>query len=144
MGERVRPSRSGLAAIELVIAVGVFTLCAAVCMGLLVRADGLSRSAGDLTRAVGEARTAAECYKAAAGDLSRTAELTGGALDGEALTLFYDGAWTRSAEESASFSLTMVPRQIGEPQVREAELQVTGPDGEALLAWTVAAWEDGP
>lgn len=143
MGERVRPSRSGLAAIELVIAVGVFTLCAAVCMGLLVRADSLSHSAGDLTQGVSEARSAAECYKAVGGDLIRTAELTGGERDGDSLSVFYDDAWTRSGAESAAFTLTLTPRETGDPRVKEAELLVTGPEGETLLDWSVAAWEDG-
>ena len=69
MGQRIRPSRSGLVAIELVIAVGVFALCAAIAIGLLVRAELSSGESADLTRAVSEARTAAECYKAAGGDL---------------------------------------------------------------------------
>ncbi len=142
MEERVRPGRSGLAAIEMVIAVGVFALCAAVCMGLLVRADSLSRSAGDLTRAVEEARSAAECYKAAGGDLARAAALSEGEPSAEVLTLRYDASWTRTEREDASFTLTLTPRKAEGP-VREAELAVTGPDGARLLCWTVAAWEDG-
>ena len=36
MGQRIRPSRSGLVAIELVIAVGVFALCAAIAIVCVV------------------------------------------------------------------------------------------------------------
>ena len=42
--ERIRPTRSGLFMIELLIAVGVFTLCAAVCVGLFVRSEVMRRS----------------------------------------------------------------------------------------------------
>ena len=34
--ERIKPTRSGLFAIELLIAVGVFSLCAAICVGLFL------------------------------------------------------------------------------------------------------------
>lgn len=44
----VRSSRSGLLVIELVIAVGVFALCAAICVGLFVQADSVSRDSAAL------------------------------------------------------------------------------------------------
>ena len=44
----VRSSRSGLLVIELVIAVGVFALCAAICVGLFVQADRVSRDSAAL------------------------------------------------------------------------------------------------
>ena len=37
MRERIKPTRSGLFAIELLISIGVFSLCAAICVGLFVR-----------------------------------------------------------------------------------------------------------
>ena len=76
--ERIKPTRSGLFAIELLIAVGVFSLCAAICVGLFVRSEVMSQDSADLNRAVTEARSAAECFKAVGGDLEKTAELTGG------------------------------------------------------------------
>ena len=79
--ERIKPTRSGLFAIELLIAVGVFSLCAAICVGLFVRSEVMSQDSADLNRAVTEARSAAECFKAVGGDLEKTAELTGGSLE---------------------------------------------------------------
>ena len=76
--ERIKPTRSGLFAIELLIAVGVFSLCAAICVDLFVRSEVMSQDSADLNRAVTEARSAAECFKAVGGDLEKTAELTGG------------------------------------------------------------------
>ena len=99
MRERIRPTRSGLFAIELVAAVGVFILCAAVCVGVIVQAEVMSRDSADLVRAVNEARNAAECFKAADGDLERTAALFGGELQsvGAALSVVqtYDENWNR-------------------------------------------------
>ena len=57
MEERIRPTKSGLFAIELLIAVGVFSLCAAICVGLFVRSEVMSQESADLTRA-GTANTA--------------------------------------------------------------------------------------
>ena len=79
--ERIKPTRSGLFAIELLIAVGVFSLCAAICVGQFVRSEVMSQDSADLNRAVAEARSAAECFKAVGGDLEKTAELTGGRVN---------------------------------------------------------------
>ena len=85
--------------IELTAAVGVFILCAAVCVGVIVQAEVMSRDSADLVRAVNEARNAAECFKAADGDLERTAALFGGKLQsvGAAVSVVqtYDENWNR-------------------------------------------------
>ena len=93
--ERIRPTRSGLFMIELLIAVGVFTLCAAVCVGLFVRAEVMSRESAELTRMTTEARNVVECWKAAGGDFARAAELCGGSGGTSALTVQYDADWNR-------------------------------------------------
>ena len=81
--------------IELLIAVGVFTLCAAVCVGLFVRSEVMSRGSDDLTRAVTEARNVVECWKASGGDFEKAAELCGGGGGASALTVQYDADWNR-------------------------------------------------
>ena len=85
--ERIRPTRSGLFMIELLIAVGVFTLCAAVCVGLFVRSEVMSRESDDLTRMTTEARNVVECWKAAGGDFEQAAQLCGGGGGASALTV---------------------------------------------------------
>jgi len=141
MEERVRPSRSGLIAIELVIAVGVFALCAAVSMGLFVRSEIMSRESVELTRAVSEARSAAECYKAADGDLEETARLLETSLsEAGRLTLAYDKDWTRTEGQDPAFTLT-IQETAGQAELKEAELTVIDGEGEELLFWTVAAME---
>ena len=52
MDERIRPTRSGLFSIELMIAVGVFVFCSAICIGLFVRSEHISRDSADLVQAV--------------------------------------------------------------------------------------------
>ena len=133
MGERIRPTRSGLFAIELLIAVGIFSLCAAICVGLFVRSEVMSRDSADLSRAVTEARSAAECFKAAGGDLDETARLTGGELAGDILLLRY----------GESLELSLAPTQ--EDGYISAVLSVRRTDtGEEVLAWDVAVLEGAP
>lgn len=157
MEERIRPTKSGLFAIELLIAVGIFSLCAAICVGLFVRAEVMSQDAADLNRAVSAARSAAECYKAVGGDLDRTAELTGGRVEKGRLVLAYDQDWQPLGEcatgELRLFLLELTPREA--EGYAAAELRVTGPlteesfliedvlekEGEALLSWDVASRE---
>ena len=130
MQERIKPTRSGLFAIELLISVGIFTLCAAICVGLFVRSELMSQDSADLNRAVTEARSVAECFKAAGGDLEQTAELTGGALEGDRLFLRYDG----------NFELTL--QAAPENGYTSAVLSVKRSDtGEELLMWDIAALE---
>lgn len=153
MDERIRPTRSGLFAIELLIAVGVFSLCAAICVGLFVRSEIISQDSADLNRAVAEARSAAECFKAAGGDLQRAAELTGGEVTG-ADTLFveFDESWQKlPAGTPGAFELTIALGQTadgGDQGYTSALLEVKRYDrggneavGESLLMWNVAALE---
>ena len=141
MDERVRPTRSGLFAIELLVAVGIFTLCAAICVGLFVRSEVMSRDSAVLTRAVSEAKSAAECYKAEGGDLARTAALFGGSVQDGALRVSYDKDWNILPESSggAAYCLELAP--LDNELCPECALRLYEPGGETLVDWTVAALE---
>ena len=166
MAERIKPTRSGLFAIELLIAVGVFSLCAAICVGLFVRSEIMSQDSADLNRAVSEARSVADCFKAAGGDLEKTAELTGGVVEDGRLRLLYDGSWQKSGDcgmgMDTVFLLEVQPEDLsllsGEHSgYTAAALYVAGPfvveslekedfpeaeiESELILAWEIAALE---
>ena len=148
MRERIRPTRSGLFAIELLIAVGIFSLCAAICVGLIVRAEVMSRDSADLNRAVTEARNAAECFKAAGGDLEETARLTGGKLvDRDVLFVEYDANWNKLDPGAVGTYVLMLLASPGDGYVG-ASLSVTRFDvrdesdpGNGILAWDIAVLE---
>lgn len=154
MAERIKPTRSGLFAIELLIAVGVFSLCAAICVGLFVRSEIMSQDSADLTRAVSEAKNAAECFKAAGGSLKEAAELTGGeVLRENVLFVEFDENWQKlSAGEQGTFELTIAPDMPpvgGQMDYASALLEVkrytrAGGDitGESILLWDIAALWD--
>ena len=146
--ERIKPTRSGLFAIELLIAVGVFSLCAAICVGLFVRSEVMSQDSADLNRAVAEARSAAECFKAVGGDLEKTAELTGGQISGDT-TLFisYDQSWHKldaGAESAFDIALTLRPEDgytgasLSVQRYDRTEKETTG---TTILFWEIAALE---
>ena len=149
MEERIKPTRSGLFAIELLIAVGVFSLCAAVCVGLFVRSEIISQDSADLNQAVTAARSAAECFKAAGGDLRRTAELTGGEVLEGTLFLEFDQDWQKlPAGQAGTFELTMTLQTAESGAYSSALLEVkrytrseTESVGESLLLWNIAALE---
>lgn len=150
MEERIRPTRSGLFAIELLIAVGIFTLCAAICVGLFVRAEVMSRNSADLNRAVAEARSAAECFKAAGGNLEETARLTGGELaSGERLVLEYDANWNRLEPGKAGTYELLLLVSPGDGyagaslSVKRYDVRDGFDPGESILAWDVAVLEAG-
>ena len=149
MDERIKPTKSGLFAIELLIAVGVFSLCAAICVGLFVRSEIISQDSADLNQAVTAARSASECFKAAGGDLQCTAELTGGEVSNGVLFLEFDGDWQKlPAGEPGTFELTMTLQTAESDSYSSALLDVkrwtrseTETVGESFLVWEVAALE---
>ena len=127
MEERIRPTKSGLFSIELLICVGVFVFCAAVCTGIFVRAELMSWDSAELNRAVNAARSVSECYQSAGGDLDRVAALCGGSLVKDALII-----------HDAEFTLWLTP--LESEGYAAAELTVWRED-TALMTWTVAALE---
>ena len=165
MNERVRPTKTGLFMTELLICVGVFSLCAAVCVGLFVKSEVMSRDSADLNQAVIAARNVSECFKAAGGDLERTAELAGGQLrDGREVVLYFDRDWNPISAVPGNedfYYLTLVhldkPRYsekdrylvYGNVEVSQGFSQEGLPDDTALvdeliLSWEIAALEVRP
>lgn len=149
MEDRIRPTRTGLFSIELLSAIGVFTLCAAVCVGLFVRTEVISRESADLDSAVIAAQNAAECFKASGGDLKRTAALCGGMAAEQALVVAYDADWQpivpgRSEDTmDEAFRLNLLATE--ENGYTGGELWITK-RGETveLLDWQIAALEVTP
>ena len=145
--ERIKPTRSGLFAIELLIAVGVFSLCAAICVGLFVRSEVMSRDSADLNRAVAEARSAAECFKAAGGDMEKTAELTGGQVIENTVCIAYDQTWSRleaGGESAFDIALTFKPEDgytAASLSVQRYDRGETEAVGTTILFWELAALE---
>lgn len=155
MQERIKPTRSGLFAIELLIAVGVFSLCAAICVGLFVRSEIMSQDSAALNQAVNVARSVADCFKAAGGDMEKTAELTGGRIvdQGRTIYLDFDEDWNRLSsgfEGGRGFYRLRLMSVQKYFYHTSAALEVMWCDSredvadEAILYWDVAALEVAP
>jgi len=122
---------------ELLMAVGIFALCAAVCLGLFAKAETVSQDCADQDRAVEAARSAAAAFRLC-GWQKELAEVSGGSEENGVVTIPYDGDW-QPTEGEAAYSLTLTP--VPEKPCPEAELRVTRNDGTELLCWRVAALE---
>lgn len=145
--ERIKPTRSGLFAIELLIAVGVFSLCAAICVGLFVRSEIMSRDSADLSRAVNEARSAADSFKAAGGDMEKTAALTGGQVVENTVFISFDGDWNKlESGEDCVYEIALYVKP-GEGctgatlSVQRNDAAGNETTGTTILQWEVAALE---
>ncbi len=141
MRGHIRLSRSSLFAIELLSAAGVFTLCAAICIGLFIRAELISADSADLGHAIEESRNAAECWKAAKGDLAAAAVLCDASRERGTLRLYYDKDWARvSAGARDGFCIMLRPQPSGDG-LRLAEVTASAVERpeEPLLSWRVAA-----
>ena len=148
MLERIKPTRSGLFAIELLISVGIFSLCAAVCVGLFVRSEVMSQDSANLNWAITEARNAAECFKAAGGNMEKTAQITGGKLAaGTTIFLEYDEDWNKlDPGIPGTFELVLISSpKDGFTSASVSVKRYDGRDGvaagELLLSWEIAALE---
>ena len=119
---------------------------AAICVGLFVRSEVISQTSADLSRAVSEARSAAECYKAAGGNLEKMADLTGGTLENGTLRLYYDQDWQKVGDCGTGvellFLLELIPELPAETGLAAARLEISGPAAaEDLLAEPILSWE---
>ena len=100
----IKRGGTGLLLTELLIAVMFFSLASAICLRLFVAAHQSSERSAELSRAVIEAQNMAETFKAANGNIGRTAELLGiepSYINSSGhLYLTFDANWDRDANSS--------------------------------------------
>ena len=138
-----RRSKSALFLMEQVIVIAVFAICAAACVRILAVSYITARETRDMSNALLAAQSAAETYKAAAGDIDLTAEILGGAASGEAesLRVYYNDKWGVSEERDAAYILRLIsaPPREGAVLLLTGELSVEKITGEEILSFPVAA-----
>lgn len=97
---------------ELVIVIFFFSICAAICVNMFGSAQQMADDSENLSRAVVEARSAASCYKAADGDLEKTARLLDGVQLEDSAAVYFDEAWNKIADsENAQFAVQLKQRE---------------------------------
>lgn len=94
-------NRVSLALMEQLVMVLVFGLAAAVCLGIFARADQISRETQRRDEAVLLAQNGAEVLKSSAGDMEKTADILGGEMTENGLTVA-SGAFLMIVERTDS------------------------------------------
>lgn len=116
-------NRTSLVLMEQLIMILVFSLAAAACLGIFVKADEISRNTASRDEAVLIAQNAAEILKATSGDADRTAEIVG------------------PAAEEKGFSLVIEKAASGSPLLGSAEIHIIQ-DNKALFTLHTG-WQEG-
>lgn len=140
---RTGTARPSLFLMELVVALLFFALAAAVCLRLFLAAWRISEDSQALSQATLLTQSAAECFKAAGGDLQGTAELFGAPVSEDVVTTFYDGSWRPSVAWKAKYILTV--RRTGEQgRLISGLVDVRGQGGVPVFSLEVSAWREEP
>ncbi|MBQ1220846.1 MAG: hypothetical protein IIW67_06105 [Peptococcaceae bacterium] len=136
-------SRTTLALAELMIAILMFALCAAVCLSLFVHADRISKESDDLNHAVSLAKTAAACYKASDGDADEWCLLMAVPVEADRnndLCIYYDTDWN-AVESHCDDGYALVLSPNAEPalmdKIRTADITVYDAKGAEIFTLTV-------
>ena len=137
-----RRSGSTLFLMEQLIVVAIFAICAAACVKILTESYFMATDSRNMSNAIQAAESCAECYKAAAGDIGKVAELLGGKTESAAAaTVYYDKDWLVCGEGHAVYKmrLTSGPPEEGLVSLYSGELSVEKLTGEVLLTFNVTA-----
>ncbi|MCL1906032.1 MAG: hypothetical protein FWG06_03375 [Clostridiales bacterium] len=131
-------SRSALFLGEILLALLIFALSSAVCVGLLFSAYHISGNSRDLNHAVFCAQSAAETFRVQP-ELEKVAALLGGDMRSGECYLYYGGDWQQTVRENAVFTMQIRPRR--EAGVAYAEINLSNETG-TIFEFTAAACEE--
>ncbi len=125
-------SKSSLFLMELIIVLMFFSLCAATCMQIFANAKVKTDYSRDLTNASFAAESVAEVYKACGGDLEATAKKCGDAdVNGSEMHVYYDKDWKTTAEDGASFVMTITETEADD--IEKAFIEIDYAGGENIF-----------
>lgn len=125
----------GPSLVELLAAIAIFALAAAMCVKIFAWSARLAGRSEALSHAVILAESAAECFKATS-DLEESAALLGGSGSPEGFTIRFDENLDPvSQEDEATYILSAAPRQGAAPLCR---VTVSTPEHGELFALTAA------
>lgn len=122
-------NKASLVLMELLVMILVFALAAAVCLGIFVKSDEISRSTHLRDRAVVLAQNGAEVMKACAGEADTAADKLDGFVNGDVITV---------CREELVMTIAKVPSQI--PGLGSGAVQVW--QGDVCLFVLEFAWQE--
>lgn len=138
-------SRSTLFLMEQLLAILVFAICAAACVKIFVGSYIIASESKDMNKALLIAESAAECYKAAAGDVGEAAAILDGnvsaAAKGYVITVYYNKQWQECEEDQAAYVMRLTSPNAPENAVAPVvgDISVEKITGEVIIAITAAA-----
>jgi hypothetical protein len=113
----MKVSKSAIFLFELMIIILVFTLAAAICTQIFASAYSMSSESRDLTMSSINAQTVAEHFKS-------------GVVDEE--PLYFDREWKATTEANAFYTV-LLSEEAGDPQMREAYVNVFRADKDESI-----------
>lgn len=129
----IKRSATGLFLLELLVVILFFSISAAVCLRMFTAARLAASYSDNVSLAVVQAQSAAECFKTARGDLADAASLLGAEATETGLIAYYDKAWEICGESDAVFTLTLTANGY------EAHISVADEKTEYVAIDAVAA-----
>jgi len=134
-------SGSGLFLIELMLAIMIFALAAAICLRVFVASDQISAESVQLNRAVLSAQSSAESFKASGGDLNETARILSGFYEGVITEVQSDGSGRLAIVHD---NIVEITRSSAERGLIEGVVTVSDLSGHLIFTIPVTVTEVTP
>ena len=131
-------TKTGLFLIELVLALLLFALCASICTQLFTAARQKARDSQALSKSVQLATSAAECYKAARGDIDAVSAMWQRENYGGVISISYDKDW-RETEGEASYVMTIKDLGDGVAEVEIISIRLADKQEHSVYSMDVKA-----
>lgn len=131
-------SKTSIFLMEMIIIIGFFAICSAICMQLFATAHKETKNSDELSRSSMCAEYLAETFKAKGGSL---ADMNMGVVDGEKLFLYYNENWEITTDSNAPFYCE-INRFIQENNVASAKITIYS-DNEILFSISVKTLMNG-
>jgi Tfp pilus assembly protein PilE len=110
MDHRSKTDASGLILMEIVLAILIFAMLAAICISIFAKAHTLSRSSTELASAASEAENTASVLRASDSEdeflQSMKVLFPDASIQGSTVTVWYDSSFSECAGKNASYRLT--------------------------------------
>ncbi len=129
-----RSAKSSLFLMELITAIFFFALSAAICLRIFSVASTMNQSNRNLDQAVYKAESLAEIFKAAGGDLAKTAAIYGGfgAVTGNTMRIGFDKDWKPVLQgKEYVYKLELVMEEF--PYLRSAWITLSKADDDEIF-----------
>ena len=143
MREKSAMSGSGVFLIELLLAILIFAVASAVCLKIFVTAHQVSTESSKLNQAVIAAQSAAECFKAAKGNIGETATLLGtdSEVSADSVIVRFDETWDVLPQESAYEYVLELKRLSAQSGCIDGEVEVCDVWGGLIFSIPVSVME---